>query len=331
VNDLDYFTTVATKFGGKADVATTYTKTQTDTQISNIVGAAPELLNTLVELSAALGNDQNYATNVATALATKAPLASPTFTGGALTVSGSVANVAQNITNTSLNGFSSLYFNNTSGASASEVGRIFCGQSAGLNLCTNTAHPIKFTTYSSEPVGQFGSVLPSMQILANAERDVEINAPLKIKSRTTIVNNTLTVGVLTPTTDLAFWTLGRGLFNGDLQVDGNLTVNGTTAFANPHWVSVIITFVGSVPTITRNAGRYAATSLVRVPSQVAGYVQFDFPAHPQGLNYMVSFMTVGGYGSIAPSVRTSTRLGIAIRNPSGVVFDAETHVFISAY
>jgi hypothetical protein len=52
---------------------------------SYIVNGAPGALDTLDELAAALGDDANFATTVTNALALKAPLASPTFTG---TVSG---------------------------------------------------------------------------------------------------------------------------------------------------------------------------------------------------------------------------------------------------
>jgi hypothetical protein len=49
--------------------------------VAAIVDSAPSTLNTLNELAAALGDDANYASTVTTALGTKAPLASPTFTG----------------------------------------------------------------------------------------------------------------------------------------------------------------------------------------------------------------------------------------------------------
>jgi len=49
------------------------------------VNAAPAALDTLNELAAALGNDASFASTVTNALAGKAPIASPTFTG---TVSG---------------------------------------------------------------------------------------------------------------------------------------------------------------------------------------------------------------------------------------------------
>jgi hypothetical protein len=61
-----------------------YTKTQTDTLITNLIGNAPALLNTLNELAAALNNDQNYATTIQNQIATKASIINPTFTNNVL-------------------------------------------------------------------------------------------------------------------------------------------------------------------------------------------------------------------------------------------------------
>ena len=52
-------------------------------EISALVDSSPEALNTLNELAAALGDDANFSTTVTNSIATKAPLASPTFTGDA--------------------------------------------------------------------------------------------------------------------------------------------------------------------------------------------------------------------------------------------------------
>lgn len=49
--------------------------------VAALVAAAPGALDTLNELAAALGNDADFATTVTNALAAKAPLASPQFTG----------------------------------------------------------------------------------------------------------------------------------------------------------------------------------------------------------------------------------------------------------
>jgi len=67
----------------KANQATTYTKVEVDNNIANLVDTAPAALDTLNELAAALGDDENFATTVNSLIALKAPLASPAFTGGA--------------------------------------------------------------------------------------------------------------------------------------------------------------------------------------------------------------------------------------------------------
>ena len=54
-------------------------------------------------------------------------------------------NVNIAIENTGANGFASCYWN-----APNESVQIFVGQLGGLNLRTNTAHPIQFTTYTDE-------------------------------------------------------------------------------------------------------------------------------------------------------------------------------------
>jgi hypothetical protein len=68
--------------------------------VAAVVNAAPATLDTLAELASALGSDANFSTTVTNALAAKAPLASPTFTG---TVSGITAAMVGlgNVNNTS--------------------------------------------------------------------------------------------------------------------------------------------------------------------------------------------------------------------------------------
>ena len=52
-----------------------------DTAVTNLVASAPAALNTLDELAAALNDDASFSTTITNSIATKAPLASPTFTG----------------------------------------------------------------------------------------------------------------------------------------------------------------------------------------------------------------------------------------------------------
>ena len=76
-NDVDFNSTMTTALSGKAasghthtvagvtDISTYYyTKTQTDTEIANLIDSAPGTLDTLNELAAALGDDPNHVTTM---------------------------------------------------------------------------------------------------------------------------------------------------------------------------------------------------------------------------------------------------------------------------
>jgi hypothetical protein len=68
--------------------------------VSALVNSAPSSLDTLKELADALGSDANFATTVTNALATKAPINNPTFTGTVGGVTKSVVGLG-NVDNTS--------------------------------------------------------------------------------------------------------------------------------------------------------------------------------------------------------------------------------------
>jgi hypothetical protein len=298
--------------------------------------------------------------NVLNSLDDKTPKASPTFTGtltcvdaatigGTLTVSGARLYVAQNITNTQLNGYNSLYFNNTSGASVSEVGRIFCGNSVGLNLCTHTTHPIKFTTYANDVSG----APVSMEILGTGTRDVEISAPLKIKCLQTTIEQAVVIGGAAPAEATGLYVSNNAIINKDLTVAGNLIVEGFIS-ARPYASLRVSTGITAGIT-TISTGTIAAT--IGTPGPVSltqyGFVtnvgvsrgtvgttnlflySFTLPtAHPQGLNYIVN----GGFqtgGSTSPSpnafltfnVTSSTTFNVWVRSPTGILMDGNFYVY----
>ena len=58
--------------GLKADQLTTYTKTESDALITNLLNSAPATLDTLKEIADALGNDTDLAGTLTTAIGTKA-------------------------------------------------------------------------------------------------------------------------------------------------------------------------------------------------------------------------------------------------------------------
>ena len=67
------------------------TETYVNNAVSNLIDAAPSTLDTLNELAAALGDDPNFATTIATNIATKVSKSGDTMTG-ALTLSGAPVN-----------------------------------------------------------------------------------------------------------------------------------------------------------------------------------------------------------------------------------------------
>ena len=64
-------TYVDTELAKKADKSSTYTKTETDQRIQNVIGAAPAALDTLQEIGKALNNDPDFAATMTAQLATK--------------------------------------------------------------------------------------------------------------------------------------------------------------------------------------------------------------------------------------------------------------------
>jgi Concanavalin A-like lectin/glucanases superfamily len=87
-------TAMATALALKADQATTYSKTETDSRIQAVVGAAPLALDTLQEIAAQLAADESAVSALTTSVSQKAPLTHVGATGS-----------AHGVATTSVNGF----------------------------------------------------------------------------------------------------------------------------------------------------------------------------------------------------------------------------------
>ena len=57
-------TDILQSINNKAQINDVYNKNEFDLRFSNLIGAAPAVLDTIVELAAALGNDQHYVTTI---------------------------------------------------------------------------------------------------------------------------------------------------------------------------------------------------------------------------------------------------------------------------
>ena len=88
--------------------------------------------------------------------------------------------------------------------------RVFAAVVQVLNICTNSAHPLVLRTGVDEP-----GALTSMQTLATGSRDVEILAPLKVKSSLSTFENGMSVGIAMSTSAIALSVTGGGFFGGN--------------------------------------------------------------------------------------------------------------------
>ena len=130
------------------------------TAVANLVASAPAALNTLDELAAALGDDANFATTVATSIGLKAPIDSPTFTG---TVSGISATMV---------GLGNV--DNTSDANKP----VSTAQQTALNLKANLASPT-FT-------GTVSGISATMVGLGNVDNTSDANKPVSTATQTAL-------------------------------------------------------------------------------------------------------------------------------------------------
>jgi hypothetical protein len=144
----------------KANIATTYTKTETDSRIQAVVGAAPAALDTLAEIATQLASDQSAAAALTNTVSLKAPLASPTFTG---TVSGITATMV---------GLGNV--NNT----ADSAKPVSTAQQTALDLKANLASPT-FTGVPVAPTAAAGTnttqVATTAFVLANSVQQTTVN------------------------------------------------------------------------------------------------------------------------------------------------------------
>lgn len=108
--DLTNKPTNVSSFTNDANYAT---QTYVNTQVSNVINAAPAALDTLNELAAALGNDANFASTVTNSLATKANLSGATFTGAVTATTGTFTSLRNTgTTNLGSNTYNKAAFGN---------------------------------------------------------------------------------------------------------------------------------------------------------------------------------------------------------------------------
>ena len=220
-----------TATGGGAGSTQIATTAYVRGEINTLLGGASAAFDTLNELAAALGNNSSFSTTVTNSIATKAPLADPTFTGNVGGITKSMVGLSNVENTTDLNK------------------PISTATQTALNLKANLANP----TFTGTVYG----ITKSMVGLSNVEDTTDLNKVVSTATQTALnlkanlANPTFTGTINTPAASVTDSTASTNTTSGALRVGGGVGILGAT-------------YIGGVVTITNNTatGGYLSGALV---------------------------------------------------------------------
>ena len=263
--EADAISAAAADATSKANAALNSANTYTDGKVSALIDSAPGALDTLNELAAAIGDDANYASTITNALALKAPLASPTFTGTVTLPTGTVTSemIADGtIVDADVNASAAI------------------AQSKIANLTTDLADkaPLASPTFT----GTVSGITKSMVGLSNVDNTSDVNKPISTATQAALdakaplasPNFTGTVSGITKSM--------VGLGNVDNTTDLNKPISTATQTALDLKANLASpTFTGTVSGITKSMvglGNVDNTSDANKPVSTATQAALDAKA-----------------------------------------------------
>ena len=266
--EANYFTRTATN-SAISTALTAYDTTiisegKIATAVSNLVASAPSTLNTLKELSDALGADANYASTITTALGTKSPIASPTFTGTVTIPSGA-----------SISGFALL-------ASPTFTGTVTIPSGASISGFALLASP-SFTGIPAAPTALKATNTTQVATTAYVKDNLADYAVLAtpiftgIPAAPTALKATDTTQIATTAyvkaNLLDYSPIASPTFTGTVTIPSGASISGFALLASP-------TFTGTpaapTPASDTNTTQVATTAFSQ--SAIAAAVQSELPA-----------------------------------------------------
>ena len=206
----------------------TYADNAVSTGISNLVASSPATLDTLNELATALGNDANFSTTITNSIATKAPTASPTFTG---TVSGITKSMVglDNVDNTS-------------------------DANKPVSTATQTALDLKAPLASPTFTGTVSGVTATMVGLGNVDNTTDANKPVSTATQTAL-DLKVDESLFDAKGDLLVASADNTPAKLTVGTNGYLLTANSAATNGVEWAAAPI----SLPTQTGNSGKYLTT------------------------------------------------------------------------
>jgi hypothetical protein len=276
------------------------TETYVGTAISNLVDTAPETLNTLNELAAALGDDENFATTVSTSLGAKASIDSPTFTG---TVAG--------ITKTMV-GLGSV--DNTtdadkpiSTATQTALDLKLASATAATTYETITNVALKAPIASPTFTGTVAGITSTMVGLGNVDNTSDANKPVSTASQTAL---DLKLNLSDPSVDYYITNSGSGSYTVNGVSNGLITFEKgkkyrihINASGHPFWIQTV--------SGAYSAGNVYSTGITNGGAQV-GHIIVELPQNaPDNLYYVCEF-----HSSMQGSISVQSQDTITINSKS---------------
>lgn len=201
--------------------------------IANVVDSAPAALDTLRELALALGGDDNFAATVTNSLATKAPLASPTFTGTVAGITKSMVGLG-NVDNTSdANKPVSTATATALALKANLASPTFTGD---MNIATETSSSgTKTINIATGGLSGSAANVTIGALAANSRIDLNANVYLNSTTLVKAIENaqagTFAVSFFNGQTSGAINIVSGASFTGNLNLANNANFNGTVSIA----------------------------------------------------------------------------------------------------
>ena len=239
-NDSNFYSTLVAALNEKSDKSTTYTKSETDNKINDLIAGAPNLLNTLDEIAAALNDDPTFSTTILNLLANKANKDDPIITG---TLTAPLIKATNKYVSGTTNDYIEVGYDSSNTRSFINFVQSSSSSNDKLSIRQNDNNVATFTSSgnfglnTASPGNAKLQIVGGVQNVANEETAIKVLGGLnnvKIELENTATNgkryeirstNTGSFEITDRTGSATRYSISS---TGAHQINGNLTISGTT-------------------------------------------------------------------------------------------------------
>jgi hypothetical protein len=196
-----------------------------DSAVASLVNSAPSTLDTLGELAAALQADESASTTLTTLVGTKAPIASPSFTGTVLGITKSMVGLG-NVDNTS-----------DALKPISTATQVSLDTKLASSIASSTYAPIASPTFT----GTVSGITKSMVGLANVDNTADTAKPISTATQTALDSKLNRLVSTNPQPGSYQIVVGDAFKLIEMSGGGTLTIVDSVSFATGTTIEVLQT------------------------------------------------------------------------------------------